>query len=148
MYSSRRDTLLVTSLTDSLLLPTLTRTDTRSAGQQTSAVPVTWSSLQRLPGPGRLAVGTSSPRSFSLPANSWPEAGSIAANTRLGLLSMVDKLPAAMAIGEMHVGICSLVQLDMDYKTVFSLFFFLVIISDGNGPTRCLCVWYKILNKD
>lgn len=89
MYSSRRETLLVTSLTDSLLLPTLTRTDARSAGQQTSAVPVTWTSLTRLPGVCRLTVRTSSPCSFSLPVNSRPEAGSIVANTRL-VFSMIQ----------------------------------------------------------
>ena len=45
MYSSRRDTLLLASLADSLLLLTRMLRVTRSAWRESSANPVTWTSL-------------------------------------------------------------------------------------------------------
>lgn len=83
MYSSLRETLLVTSLTDSLLLLTLTRTDARSAGEETSAVPVTRTSLTRLLGASLPLDLFSSSVSLSLLQNSQPAAAGITATTRL-----------------------------------------------------------------
>lgn len=106
MYPSRRETLWVASLMDSLLLPTLTRTDARSAGHRTSALPVTWTSRTQLPELCLLTVRTSSPCSFSLPESSRP-AGTMAAKTRLGLSMMersTNRLPAAIAKAQCSSG--------------------------------------------
>lgn len=107
MYSRRLWTLAVASVTDSLLLPTLTRTDTRSAGQQTSASPVTCTSRGRWRGLWTLA---SCPCALSFIANWRPGAGGIRAK-RLWLSMMLAvairyELPAAMAIGERPDGKC------------------------------------------
>lgn len=101
---------MVASLTDSLLLPSLNRTDTRSAGQQTSAVPVMCTSRSRWPWLWGLISG---PRSFSFTVNWRLGAGGTTAKSRLWLSITLGggirhELPAAMAIGERPDGICRL----------------------------------------
>lgn len=104
MYSRRLWTLVVASLTDSLLLPTLTITDTRSAGQQTSASPVTCTSRARWLLLWRLI---SCPCTLSFITNWRPGAGGIKAKRLwLSIMLAVGELPAAMAITERPDGIC------------------------------------------
>lgn len=111
MYSSLRETLLVASFTVSLtLLPTLTRNDARSAGQQTSAVPATCTSRSRLAGLGEGGAARISEQCpFSLWGNSRALGGSTAAKTRLWQsmeAAHSNRVPAAMAMGAMLIGIC------------------------------------------
>lgn len=107
MYSRRLWTLVVASLTDSLLLPTLILTDTRSAGQQTSASPVTCTSRARWLWLWRF-ISRSCILSFV--ANWRLGAGGLKAKRRWFSIMLAagirHELPAAMAIGERPDGIC------------------------------------------